>query len=78
MSKNSGVPPYWVQKLVLNAVSMVGTCDPDELIHILEEEFTPEQWDVLSGFLSHLHSNQLTIGSGNFESRYAQWQEGGN
>lgn len=69
---SSLIPPYWVQTLIRKAVKTTGSYDPEELCHILEEDFTSDQWATISAFLQYVHDYELTFGH-NFAEVYQNW-----
>lgn len=52
---------------------MVGSYKPDDVRHILEEDFTVEQYAEIEGFLTYLSDHNLTIGHSNFETQYGKY-----
>lgn len=62
-----------MRTLILQAVKMAGTYDPDEALPAIEEQLTSEQAGIVRDFLSWVHDAGLRFGHGNIDERFEQW-----
>lgn len=63
-----------VDGLLLGAVKMAGTYDPDEVLVYIEESLTGEEFDASHAFLKWVQDNGREFGRGNFWDIWAQWE----
>jgi hypothetical protein len=71
----SGGLPDHLETLLLQATSMAGSIDPNECLPYIEEQLTRAEFDLLGGFLFWLMNMQLTIGWGNVQAQFAEYEK---
>jgi len=57
------------------AMKTLGKVPPEHHMSYIEEQLTGEEYNKIYTFLSWLYRNDLTIGHGNYEQRYAEFRE---
>lgn len=65
--------PKITKELLLRAVKQAGSYDPDLAMPHIESALLPSMAEETTNFLSWMHENRLTFGSGNIDSRYTAY-----
>lgn len=65
-------------ELIAQAVNTYGTYDPDEIYPMFEERLYVDESDTVLDFLSWVHENGKTFGSGNYELVFHEFKESVN
>lgn len=55
--------------LISRGVKHTGTYDPNEVLPYFEEYLTGDEYALVHSFLTYVHQNSLSFGSGNFAER---------
>ena len=59
--------------LLSMSIKTSGSYAPDEVLPMIEEELTPNEYDQLEAFLTWVDKNNKKFGSGNYEERFKEF-----
>lgn len=63
-----------VELMIREAVSSIGSYDPEETLFMFEENLTLDEAHDVNAFLSWVHSNHLHFGHGNLQEVYRRFK----
>ena len=75
-AENPTRPKYLSEKcavLVLNAIKQVGSFRPDEVLPVIEESLTGNEYATLEGFLNWVLTAKMTFGTANINVVYREF-----
>lgn len=75
MNKNTTIKKLGIRRynLISSAVRMEGTYDPDEILYLFEESLYIKEAPSVIKFLTWVHKNNKTFGSGNYEEVFLEF-----
>jgi hypothetical protein len=59
---------------ISRGVKTHGTCNPEEIMYIFEEDLYLDEYHAIEDFLQWCHDNDKAFGHGNYEERWAEFR----